>query len=382
MKTRYRSLELKVNSEVDKCPGKIPSTQILTRLAKDVECDERKRNNTKTEIRKSKKRHCLWLENGETRGVCDMDTVVKADYRKLVQQAKMFKLSGRARVGATSTATPTNCSPSSEKGGGTTDMSNGGNMYEEEVMGMAGQWVPYSASQWSFCIPENFTPFFYNSDSGEWQLEVPEDVEADRMRMAVEGIKNTSSVSVPNHMTFIPTHKFLVMRNLASASPDSLPATPQDAMLEKSSGVENGVIASSTFSPSPQMNRTSSKSKNTTIAANLLNNVSHTCNENKSGNGSNPYDLDNTPNSPTNGEATTESIEVNSGESNAASDLTEPIWECTSCTFHNAKMDATRCNMCDNPRPTKSTKIQGRKKQTTIMGISSLRDVYSKRQKS
>ncbi len=413
MKARYRSLELKVNSEVDKCPGKIPSAQTLARLAKDVEYDERRRNNTKNEIRKSKTRHHLWLENGETGGVCDMGTVVKADYRKLVEQAKTLKVSGRAGVGAISTTTATSSSLSSEKGGGTTDMSNGGNMYEEEVMGVAGQWIPYSSSPWSFCIPENFTPFFYNSDSGEWQLEVPEDVEVDRTRMVVEGVNNTSSV--PKHMCFIPTLKFLtvvdqnpshyqykdstvneqhlVMRNLAAASPDPLSTTTQDSLLEKSRGVDDGCggIVSSVHSSSPRMNRTllNNESRNTTIA-NLLNNVSQTSNENKSGKGSIQHD--NIPNNTTNGgdstttgEAATECIEVRSDERNMVSDLTEKIWECTSCTFHNIKMDAISCDMCLHPRPTpklKSSKIQGRKRQTTIVGISSVGHVCSKKRKS
>ncbi len=403
MKARYRALELKVNSEVDRCPGRIPSAQTLARMAKDVEYDERKRLNTKNEIRRSKTQHCLWLENGN-----DMGNAVKADYRKLVEQVKAFKDSGHAGEAAASTAA-TSSSLSLEKGD-TTDMSNGSEIKlhsREEVMGVAGQWIPYSSSPWSFSIPENCTPFFYNSETGEWQLEVPEDVEADR-RLLVEGV----DTSVSHHMCFIPTRKFLtvvdqnppyqykdstvndhhlVVRNLAGAP---ISPTTQDSLLGESRGVDGGGIVSSVHS-SPRNHTALSSESGGMKGAKVLNNgdktsssneedTSEECNSKNPGKGS--IQDDNKPNSTTSnfttGEAA-EHIEATSDERHF-SDFAETIWECTSCTFHNTKMDAISCDICLHPRPTpklKTSKIQGRKRQTTIVGVS-MGHGLSKRQKS
>ncbi len=417
MKVRYRALELKVNSEVDRCPGRIPSAQTLARMAKDVEYNERKRINTKNEICRSKTRHYRWLENVETGGVCVMDNTVKADYRRLIDQAKASKVSGHTGAAAADSTTATSSSLSLEKDS-FTDINSGREIKlyscEEEVMGVAGQWIPYSSSPWSFSIPENCTPFFYNSDTREWQLEVPEHVEADRRRL-FEGIDSR----VSHHMCFIPTHKFLTVvsqnpshqysdstmnenldiRNLAAAS-DPHSAT-QDSLLEKSRGVGNdGAIVSSVYS-SPRNHTAPSSSESTGMkSTKVLNNVDKPSdsnekgmcddNGNESGKGSIQHDntLNNTTSdSTTTGEAASECIETRSGDTrNCNSDLAETIWECTSCTFHNTKMDAISCDICRHPRLTSSNKlksntIQGRKRQTTIVGIS-MGHKFSKRQKS
>ncbi len=415
MKARYRALELKVNSEVDRCPGRILSAQTLARMAKDVEYDERKRLNTKNEIRRSKTRHCLWLKNGG-----DMGKDIKADYLKLVEQVKAFKDSGHAGAEVPSTAvTSSSSSVSLEKGDTTTtDMSNGSEIKLhssscEDVLGVVGQWIPYSSSPWSFSIPENCTPFFYNSETGEWQLEVPEDVEADRRRLVEE-----IDTSVSHHMCFIPTRKFLtvvdqnppyqykdstvnddhylVMRNLAAAAPGPH-STTQDSFLGLSQAVDDGSLVSPVHSSPLNHATTLSSSESGGLKGAKVLNSGHKpsrsdveddtveeCSIKRNGKGSiqDNNKLSSTTSDFTTGEAA-ERIEATSDEKHF-SDISETIWECSSCTFHNTKMDAIHCDICLYPRPItklKSGKIQGRKKQTTIVGIS-MGHRHSKRQKS